>query len=122
MSLVRSLGHVFLSGVFISGGADAFLQPGGRVDKVADAGIPEAKQAVVLNGAAMVVAGTALALDIAPKVAATVLLGTMVPTTFVGHPFWKEKEAASYKNQRIQFFKNLGLIGGLLLVLAEKKK
>ena len=122
MSLVRSLGHVFLSGTFIAGGADAFFQPGGRVDKVADAGIPEARQAVLLNGAAMVVAGTALALDIAPKGAATVLLGCMVPTTFVGHPFWKEKEAASYKNHRVQFFKNLGLIGGLLLVLAEKKK
>ncbi|MFL5625304.1 MAG: DoxX family protein [Ktedonobacteraceae bacterium] len=120
--MIRSLSHIFLSGVFISGGADAFLQPGKRVDTVANAGIPEAKQAVVLNGAVMIIAGTALALDIAPKAAAIVLLCSLVPTTFVGHPFWKEKDPAGYKNQRIQFFKNLGLIAGLLLVLTEQKK
>ncbi len=65
-----SLAHMLLSGIFIAGGADAFLHPGPRVNKVGDAGIPEPEQAVVLNGAVMLVAGTALALDIAPKAAA----------------------------------------------------
>jgi putative oxidoreductase len=122
MSLFRSLSRAALSGIFIIGGADAFLQPGGRVKQVEDAGIPEAQQAVVLNGAAMVVAGTALALDIAPKPAAGVLLACLVPTTLVGHPFWKENDAARYKTQRVQFLKNMGLCGGLLLVLAEKEQ
>jgi len=46
----------------------------------------------------------------------------LIPTTFVGHPFWKESESAARKNQQVQFLKNLGLIGGLLLVLLEKNK
>lgn len=115
-----SLGHILLSSIFISGGASAFLQPGHRVSKVADAGIPKPETAVPLNGLAMVVAGTALALDIAPKAAAAVLIGTMIPTTFVGHAFWKETDANARRMQQTQFLKNLGLIGGLLLVLFEK--
>jgi putative oxidoreductase len=120
MSMLRSLGHILLSSVFISGGADAFLKPGGRVNKVADSGIPQPEQAVVFNGAVMVIGGAALALGIAPKLAATILLGSLVPTTIVGHAFWKEETAAGRKHQLTQFFKNLALIGGLLLVLLEK--
>lgn len=115
-----SLAHMLLSGIFIGGGADAFLKPGYRVNKVENTGIPEPEQAVVLNGAAMMIGGTALALNIAPKAAAALLLGTLIPTTIVGHAFWKETDANARKMQQTQFLKNLGLMGGLLLVLFEK--
>ncbi|HLX59518.1 MAG TPA: DoxX family protein [Ktedonobacteraceae bacterium] len=120
MSLIRTLGKLFLSCIFITSGAQIFLTPGNRVKIVEKAGIPEPEQAVELNGAAMVVGGTLLAVDIAPRLAATVLIGALVPTTLVGHAFWKEETEAGRKAQRTQFMKNLGLIGGLLLVLAGK--
>lgn len=117
--MIRTLGHLLLSGIFIGGGADAFLRPGGRVNKVESAGIPEPQRAVELNGAVMVIGGTMLALGILPKLAALMLLGSIVPTTLVGHSFWAEESTASRKAQLTQFQKNLGLVGGLLLVLAE---
>lgn len=119
--MLRTLGQLLLAGIFIKGGADAFLQPGGRVDKVAAAGLPNPRVAVELNGAAMVVGGAMLALDIAPKLAAAGLLGSLAPTTVVGHAFWKEESAAARGAQQIQFLKNLGLLGGLLLVLTQKE-
>lgn len=121
MSMIRSLGKLFLSGIFISGGWQAFAQPGGRVNKVANAGIPEPDMAVKMNGAIMVIGGTLLGLDILPRLAALALIGSLVPTTLVGHAFWKEASDAGKKPQQTQFYKNLGLLGGLLLVLAEKK-
>ena len=120
MSMIRSLGQICLAGIFVSSGMQSFVNPAGPAGRVAAAGIPEPQQAVELNGAAMVVGGTLLALDIAPKLGALVLLGTIVPTTLVGHAFWKEESGTSRKNQQIQFYKNLGLLGGLLLVLTEK--
>ena len=111
MSMIRSLSHMLLSGIFIAGGADAFLKPGPRVNKVEASGIPEPEKAVAFNGAVMVIAGLALALGIAPKLAATVLLGSLVPTTVVGHAFWKEETVAGRKNQLTQFFKNLACHG-----------
>ena len=120
MSILRTLGQLSLSSIFISGGAQAFLTPGNRVDKVAKSGIPEPETAVILNGATMVIGGTLLALGIAPRLTAAALIGSLVPTTLVGHAFWKEESEAARKAQQTQFMKNLSLIGGLLLVLAGK--
>jgi uncharacterized membrane protein YphA (DoxX/SURF4 family) len=44
----------------------------------------------------------------------------MIPTTLAGHPFW-ELEGAERKAQEVQFYKNLALIGGLLLALPARK-
>jgi uncharacterized membrane protein YphA (DoxX/SURF4 family) len=120
--MLKSLGQILLAGTFIKGGTDAFLQPGGRVDVLDAAGLPNPKAAVELNGAAMTVGGTMLALDIAPKLAAVTLIGCLVPTTIVGHAFWKAEGEAARKAHLTQFLKNLGLLGGLLLVLTQKEE
>jgi putative oxidoreductase len=120
--MLRSLGHLLLSSIFIISGWETFSNPGGRVKKVADAGIPQPDQAVKLNGALMVIFGALLGLNIAPKLAATMLIGSLIPTTLVGHAFWKEQSDQGRQMQLTQFLKNLGLIGGLLMVLREKKK
>jgi putative oxidoreductase len=120
MSLLRKLGQMCLAAIFISGGWQAFVAPGGRVRAVEKAGMPEPETLVILNGAVMTVGGTLLALDLAPKATAAALLASLVPTTLVGHAFWNESNESTRKAQQTQFMKNLGMIGGLLLVLAEK--
>lgn len=122
--MFQLLGQILLAGIFITGGADSFARPGGRVKLVADANLPAVlpnpKTAVELNGAIMMVGGTMLALNIAPKLAAAGLIGSLLPTTMVGHAFWKMEDEAARKAQQTQFLKNLGLLGGLLLVLIQK--
>ncbi|GAC1394530.1 MAG: hypothetical protein NVS4B11_13100 [Ktedonobacteraceae bacterium] len=120
MSLIKTLGHTLLASMFITGGYGAFSQPDGRAKKVDQAGIPLPRQATILNGGAMVIAGTALAVGFLPKLAAIILLGTLIPTTFVGHPFWQEETPQGRANQQIHFTKNLAMIGGLLVILVEK--
>jgi putative oxidoreductase len=120
ISMVRIGTRLLLSGIFIIGGWGAFSNPGGRPKLVAAAGIPQPEQAVVLNGAVMILAGLLLSLGIAPKLAAALLIGSMIPTTIVGHPFWKEEPGPEREKQILQFLKNLGLISGLLMVLTEK--
>ncbi len=120
MSFIGSTGRLLLSGIFISGGSSAFLQPGGRPKAVEKAGIPAPHQAVLLNGAAMTIGGAAIATGIFPKLASIGLIASLIPTTLVGHAFWNEKDPQAMAMQRIQFLKNLGLIGGLLLILQEK--
>jgi uncharacterized membrane protein YphA (DoxX/SURF4 family) len=62
-----------------------------------------------------------LALGILPKLAAAALFASLIPTTLAGHPFWKVEDDAGRKQQQTQFAKNLGLLGGLLLVMADRK-
>lgn len=40
----------------------------------------------------------------------------MLPTTVAGHPFWEIDDPAKRSQQRVQFLKNLGILGGLLVV------
>jgi putative oxidoreductase len=118
---VRAAGRVALAAMFISGGADAFLDPGPRTEKAEELGVPlDPEVAVRVNGAAMVAAGAALALGVWPRLAAGVLAGSLVPTTLAGHPYWRIKDPAARRQQRIHFFKNVGLFGGALLVLSER--
>jgi putative oxidoreductase len=117
--MLKTLGRMLLASIFISGGANTFMKPDGRAEKVAAAGIPQPRQATILNGAVMAVGGAALAAGIAPKLAATALLGTLIPTTVVGHQFWKEETPAGKAGQQVQFLKNVAILGGLLLVLAD---
>ena len=118
MRLTKIAGRAALAAMFVDGGSAAAREPGKRVELLADAGIPRPELAVRANGAAMTVAGGMLALGIAPRTAAAVLVGSLGPTTLVGHPFWKE-EAGTRPAQKIHFVKNLAMLGGLLLVVAD---
>jgi uncharacterized membrane protein YphA (DoxX/SURF4 family) len=116
----RRAGQALLGVMFVKLGFDAARKPGPRVDKAAALGLPlDPELAVRGNGAAMVVGGAALIADKVPRLAALGLVAAMIPTTLAGHSFW-ELEGADRKAQEIQFLKNAGLVGGLLLVLTGK--
>lgn len=122
VGFVARVGRLLLSGMFLVGGWDAATAPERKVPRVADSEfpIPSPEQATRVNGITMVVGGAALALGIRPRLAALVLAGSLVPTTVVGHPFWRA-EGGDAVAQRIQFVKNLGLLGGLLGVIASDR-
>lgn len=75
--------------------------------------------AVRLNGGVQVVSGLLLATGRVPRLASLALAGTLVPTTLAGHPFWQEADPAKRRQQQVQFLKNLGLMGGLLLAAVD---
>jgi putative oxidoreductase len=115
--LERRAGQVLLGATFIKLGFDAALHPGSRVDKAAALGLPNPELAVRGNGTAMVAGGMALTLDKLPRLAALGLIASMIPTTLAGHAYW-HFDSTERKVHEIQFLKNAGLVGGLLLVLA----
>jgi uncharacterized membrane protein YphA (DoxX/SURF4 family) len=128
MSIVRRIARPLLASVFVVGGLDALRHPGPRTakaaafaDKVAaPLGLPEDPELLVrANGAAMVAGGGLLGLGRFPRLAAAVLSASIVPTTVAGHAFWNETDPVVRKQQRTQFLKNLGLLGGLLLATVD---
>jgi putative oxidoreductase len=120
MPPLRSLTRIAVAAPFVNLGWDAFLEPGGRPAKAAALGVPHPELAVVLNGGAMVVAGVALAAGVAPRLSAAVLAGLMAPTTVAGHAYWNETDPAVRGQQRIQFLKNLCMMGGLMEVALHR--
>jgi putative oxidoreductase len=116
---VRRLARPLLAGMFIAGGADALRHPGPRVELARNAGLSSPDQLVRANAAADLIGGLMLATNRLPRLSALVLAGSLVPTTYVGHPFWTEKDRDVKKQQQVHFLKNLGLLGGLILAVVD---
>ena len=119
MSPTRRLARPLLASMFVAGGLDALRQPGPRVEAARNAGLSSPETLVRSNSIAHVVGGLGLATSRMPRLSALVLAGSLVPTTYVGHPFWSEKDKDARKQQQVHFLKNLGLLGGLLLATAD---
>lgn len=114
--LGRRLAFPLLATIFVVEGLDAARSPGGRVQAAEKLGLPHPRLAVRANGAAMVAGGVTLAAGNHPRLAAVCLAASLVPTTLAGHRFWDEEDTTARRTQRVHFEKNLGLLGGLLLV------
>jgi putative oxidoreductase len=119
VSPIRRLARPMLAGIFITGGIDSLRHPAPRAELVAGAGLTSPEQLVRANAAAQIGGGLMLATSRLPRVAALVLAGSLIPTTYVGHPFWQEKDKVKRKQQQVHFLKNLSTMGGLLLAVAD---
>ncbi len=73
------------------------------------------EQLVRLSGAVQVAGGVLLGLGRFPRLSALAIAGTLVPTTLAAHRFWEADDPEERGQQRIHFFKNLSMLGGLLI-------
>jgi len=119
MSPIRQAARPLLSAVFVWGGLASLRRPGPRVEAARAAGLSSPEKLVRVNAGTDLVAGLALATNRLPRLSALVLAGSLVPTTYVGHPFWTEKDKAARAQQQVHFLKNLAVLGGLLLAVAD---
>jgi putative oxidoreductase len=126
---LRPAARVLTGSTYALLGFDALREPGGRVDQAAPvlasirkvAPLPEDDELVVrANAAVMVASGTLLALGIAPRLSALALACSLIPTTLAGHSYWAVEDPAVRKQQRIQFHKNMAMLGGLLLAVIDE--
>lgn len=116
---MRRLARPMLASMFIAGGVDALRHPGPRVELVRNAGLSSPEQLVRANAAANLIAGLMLATNRLPRLSSLVLAGSLVPTTYVGHPFWTEKDKDVRKQQQVHFLKNVAMLGGLLIAVTD---
>lgn len=133
MTVTRLIARPLLASMFVVGGLDsvrnakskaAAAQPvTDRIAPLAQKAIPQfpsnPETLVRLNGGAQLLAGLALATGRAPRLSATVLAASLVPTTLAGHRFWEESDPKTKGMQRIQFLKNVSMFGGLLIAGAD---
>jgi uncharacterized membrane protein YphA (DoxX/SURF4 family) len=124
MDLLRAVARPMLGAIFVYSGLESARAPHQRVPQAASIVEPLVKGLelpgdtatwVRVNGIVQVGAGTALATGKFPRLAALALAVSLVPTTLAGHRFWDETNTADRTRQRIQFLKNVSMLGGLLL-------
>jgi len=135
MTLSRLIARPMLASTFVVGGINALRNApalGAQAGPVAEKLVPLVHKAapsvpiprdpvtlVRLNAGVQLAAAAALATGRAPRLAATVLAASLVPTTLAGHRFWEYTDKAERKQQQLQFFKNASMLGGLIIAAGD---
>lgn len=135
MTVTRLIARPMLASMFVAGGVSALRNAEAAADRakpVAETMVPVAqgvarrvapglsvptdpKTLVRVNAVAQIAAGLALATGRVPRLSALTLAATLVPTTAAGHRFWEESDPQARANQQTHFFKNVSMLGGLLI-------
>lgn len=135
MTLSRILARPMLASIFVVGGVNALRNApavAARAQPVADKVVPKLKQLapqlpipqdaatlVRINAAVQLTAAGALATGRVPRLSAAVLAGSLVPATAAGHRFWEFDDPQARTQHQQHFFKNLSLIGGLMIAAGD---
>ena len=119
--LLRKIARPLLGTAFIASGADALTSPSRRAqasEPLVDSTV-RAETVVQVAGAVQIAAGVALATGRAPRLASSVLAGTIVPTMVLASDFWNETDPARRALKQSLFVKDVGLLGGVLIAAAD---
>jgi putative oxidoreductase len=108
------LGRVFYSLIFILSGFGHFSK--GMVDYAANQGVPMAGLLVPLSGAMALIGGISIMLGYRARWGAFLLILFLIPVSLIMHNFWSLSDPIMVQMQRAHFLKNLGLLGGALLI------
>ena len=117
--MLRRLARPLLGATFIASGADA-LRDGERRRRQAQAlGVGDPATATKLVAGTQIGAGLFLAGGRLPRLSALALAATVVPDALTGHAFWAEDDKQQRQAQRSLLVRDLGLLGGLLVTVAD---
>ena len=110
-------GRILLAAIFVHAGFGKITGFAGTVGYVASAGVPMPEVATALAIAAELGAGLMLVGGFKARYAALAIAAFTIVTTLVYHRYW-ELPAAQQLPQFVNFWKNVSIVGGLMLVYA----
>lgn len=115
--LVILLARLLLSLIFIISGVNHILNWTGSIAYMREAGLVVPQ--LLLPGAIVLLlcGGLFVLVGFHVRLGALLLILFLIPTTLLFHDFWNKDTALDAQREMISFLKNVGLLGGLLMVL-----
>jgi putative oxidoreductase len=108
------VGRAFFSAIFLMAGRTHF-DPA-AIGYARSAGVPFAELLVPASGVLAFLGGLSVLLGWRARFGAALLVAFLVPVTLSMHAFWTVKDPMMAQMQFAMFMKNVGLLGGALLV------
>jgi uncharacterized membrane protein YphA (DoxX/SURF4 family) len=132
MSLSRLIARPMLASMFVVGGVNALRNAPAMAAKakpVTDRIVPAIRRTVPIpddpatlvriNSGVQIAGALALATGRAPRLSAAVLAVSLLPTTAASHRFWELDDQPQRTQQQLHFFKNVSLVGGLVIAAGD---
>lgn len=113
------LGRLFLAALFLPSGLQKAADVAATTALLDAKGLPYPHTLAICAAAAELGGAIALILGMASRLTALVLIAFVVGATVTTHLFWLQADAVAEAAQKIMFFKNLAIAGGLLFYFAS---
>ncbi len=118
MAIVFLIGRIIFGGYFLLNAYNHLVKGGHMVGCAASKGVPSPKLAIVVSGILLLIGGISMVLGLYPLIGVIALVVFLVPVSFMMHAFWKIQDPMARMGERINFQKNMALIGAALMMLA----
>ncbi|MEY4712912.1 MAG: hypothetical protein RIS88_2362 [Pseudomonadota bacterium] len=117
-NVLNLAGRVALAALFLPAGLNKISSFEGTVGYIGSFGLPLASVGAVLAIVVEVAGGLALIAGLQVRLAALVLAVFTLVATVIFHAFWAAPADQAFV-QQLMFFKNVGVIGGLLVLASQ---
>jgi uncharacterized membrane protein YphA (DoxX/SURF4 family) len=117
MAYVFVIGRVLYGGFFVLGGINHFQNLNMMAGFTASKGVPAAKPGVIVSGLLIIAGGLLVILGWHVRIGLACIVLFLVPVTLLMHNYWVETDMMAGINQRVNFQKNLALLGAALMML-----
>ena len=116
--VLAAIGRVLLVALFIKSGAEKIMDPSGLTGMLSGKGAPAPMALAYLAGIVEIGLGVLVALGWRTRLAALGLVVFTIVASLIAHNYWDMTGPPRRANE-INFWKNLAIIGGLLMLAAS---
>ncbi len=118
MDTLLLIGRVIFGGFFIYSGVNHFIGFGMMTQYAKMKGVPFPAIAQGITGLMLLLGGLSIVFGIYPFVGIVLLVAFLVPVSLMMHNFWKLEDPQLRMADKINFMKNMAMLGAILMLLA----
>lgn len=115
--VILLIGRLALGAIFLKSGLQKLLTLGAFAASLAQRGVPASSTWAMIGATVEFVGGVLIITGLRTREASLLMILFVIVATGISHRFWEFAEAAR-RAQESQFFKNLSILGGFLLLFA----
>ena len=116
--LTLLVGRVALGLIFVKSGLPKLLALSAFAASLASRGVPQSSFWAVVGATVEFVGGILIIAGLRTREASVLMILFVIVATGIAHRYWEYADAAARRTQESQFFKNLAIIGGFVVLFA----
>jgi len=110
------LGRVALGAIFVKSGLQKLMALSAFAASLASRGVPQSSMLAVIGATVEFVGGIMIVTGFRARPASLLMILFVIVATGISHRYWEYADTAARRAQESQFFKNLSILGGFLLL------
>jgi putative oxidoreductase len=111
-------GRLALGAIFVKSGLQKLLALSAFAASLAGRGVPQSSFWAVVGATVEFVGGILIVTGLRARYASLLMILFVIVATGISHRYWEYTEAAAQRLQESQFFKNLAILGGFVVLFA----